>query len=76
MMRCLFALVDGTGNHQAYRKRARRCVLAVAVGCTFVITAWLFRFETLDGYGNRHRNRLTGVTCLLMEECWFHSVAD
>jgi hypothetical protein len=48
-----------------------RRLLAVAIIFATLIAAWMFRYETLGQNGVTHRNRLTGVVCLVRDECWF-----
>jgi hypothetical protein len=49
----------------------------VALVLISLFTGWTFRYE--EGYqeygraGKMHRNRITGVVCLLTDECWFES---
>jgi len=45
-------------------------ILAIVLGVSALLFAWMFRFETL---GTSHRNRFTGATCPINEECWIGS---
>jgi hypothetical protein len=46
-------------------------LLAVAIVFAALVGAWMFRYE---GYANgqMHRNRFTGVSCHVFEECWLN----
>jgi hypothetical protein len=45
-------------------------ILAIVLGVSALLFAWMFRFET---FGTSHRNRFTGATCPINEECWIGS---
>ena len=45
----------------------RRTLLTVSILLILLNVAWYFRYET---YNVHHRNRYTGVTCFVNEECW------
>lgn len=45
--------------------------LAAAILMATVLTALMFRYETLGT--DRHRNRFTGVVCPVVSECWISS---
>ena len=45
-------------------------LLAIAIVFATIMSAWMFRYEILFN-GAMHRNRFTGATCHITEECWF-----
>jgi hypothetical protein len=50
-----------------------RRLIAVAIILATLVGAWMFRYES---FGALHRNRSTGVVCLLQHECWVTSIFD
>jgi hypothetical protein len=44
-----------------------RVLLAASVLMVVVSLGWVFRYET---YNVHHRNRFTGATCFVHQECW------
>jgi len=47
-------------------------LLAITILFATLTGAWMFRYEPI-GNGMLHRNRLTGVICQAIDECWFNS---
>jgi hypothetical protein len=45
--------------------------LPMLLGTVIVLlVVWMFRFETYGPNNSLHRNRITGATCSVAEECW------
>jgi hypothetical protein len=47
-------------------------IVAGAIILATLIAAWMFRYESVFSPAI-HRNRITGVTCMVSDECWFSS---
>jgi hypothetical protein len=48
-------------------------ILAAAIVFATLLAGWLLRYEIYGPYNLNHRNRFTGATCRVSEECWFIS---
>ncbi len=46
-----------------------RLILATVIVFATMVGAWMFRYEPFNTFS--HRNRFTGATCDISEECWF-----